>query len=103
MQVTTRKLPVVLMPSVISWMGEFMTFPDLKKPRPGDFCLLCSEEPSFIGVFVPQKPEAWGGDTGIPRLFRYCLCSKCHKKPDTAENVEKIILAELAGGGVHHV
>jgi len=79
-----------------------VAFPDLKKPRPGDFCLLCSGEPSIIGIFVPKEPETWGGIKGKGRIFRYCLCSNCQKKPDAPERAEKIIRAALAGGGVTH-
>lgn len=72
-------------------------------PRPGDFCLLCGEPPAVIGIFRPDDPEAFGAPAGKIRLFRYCLCSKCQKLPDTPERVEKIIRAELTGGGAHYV
>ena len=73
---------------------------NLVEKSPGDFCLLCGGEPAVFGVFVPETPEKWGGKQGKARLFRYCLCQKCHEKPDKAERAEKIIRAELAGGGV---
>jgi hypothetical protein len=78
-----------------------MTLPDLTKPRTGDSCLLCGEKPSIIGIFTPEDPEAWGATGGKDRFFRYCLCTKCHERPDTPEKVEKIIRAELAGGVIH--
>ncbi len=78
-----------------------MTLPDLSKPRPGDSCLLCGEKPSIIGIFTPEDPEALGAPGGKGRVFRYCLCSNCKGRPDTPENVEKIIRAELAEGVTH--
>jgi len=71
----------------------------LSKKLPTDFCLLCGGTPDVIGVFVPQPPETWGSRKGKSRLFRYCLCLTCQKKPDAQERVEKIIRAELSGGG----
>jgi len=79
-----------------------MNAEDIKKPLPGDFCLLCGGAPDVIGVFVPQDPETWGSRKDKGRIFRYCLCSSCQKKPDAPGRAEKIIRAELAGGGVHH-
>jgi hypothetical protein len=79
-----------------------MSLPDLKKPCPGDSCLMCGGAPAVIGIFKPDDPKAWGGLDGKTRLFRYCLCSKCHARPKTPEDAEKIIRAELAGGGVTH-
>lgn len=79
-----------------------MTIPDLKKPLPGDSCLVCGEPPKIIGIFTPTSPQNWGALPGKSRFFRYCLCSECHKEPDTPEKVEKIIRAELAGGGLTH-
>jgi hypothetical protein len=74
-----------------------MNLLEIKKPLPGDFCLLCNGEPSIIGVFIPDKSLKWGGLISKQRFFRYCLCSKCQKKPDAMERVEKVIRAELAG------
>ena len=64
-----------------------------------DFCLFCGGAPDVIGVFVPEDPELWGGRKGKKRIFRYCLCEKCHELPDVPERVEKIIRAAFAGGG----
>ena len=72
----------------------------LAQKLPSDFCLLCGGAPDVLGVFVPQEPEAWGSTKGKGRIFRYCLCSKCHNMPDAAERTEKIVRAELTGGGV---
>jgi len=77
-----------------------MTLPDLRKPRPGDSCLLCGEKPCIVVIFAPDDPVAWGASGGRGRVFRYCLCSNCKGRPDTPEYVEKVILAELSGGGV---
>jgi len=79
-----------------------MKIEDIKNSWPSDFCLLCGGAPDVIGVFVPQDPETWGSAKGKGRIFRYCLCSSCQKKPDTPDRAEKIIHAELAGGGVTH-
>ncbi len=79
-----------------------MIVDDLTKPCPGDQCLICGEVPAIIGIFSPDEPTAWGGTHGKARLFRYCLCSSCHSKPGVAERTEKIIRAELVGGGVNH-
>ncbi len=65
---------------------------------PSDACLLCGDIPGVVGVFIPDDPASWGGSAG--KAFRYCLCSKCHQRPDKAERVEKVIRHELAGGGV---
>jgi hypothetical protein len=80
-----------------------MKIEEITQPRPGDLCLICGAPPAIIGVFKPQEPETWGAAPGKARFLRYCLCSKCHGRPDTPEKAEKIIRAELAGGSVHHV
>lgn len=73
----------------------------LPSPKwPSDFCLFCGGVPDMIGVFVPQDPLAWGGNIGKGRIFHYCLCSSCQKKPDAPGRAEKIIRTALAGGGV---
>jgi hypothetical protein len=72
----------------------------LTESRPGDSCLICGEVPAVIGIFKPEEPETWGAPAGKTRLIRYCLCVKCHGKPETPENAEKIIRGELSGGGV---
>lgn len=74
----------------------------LTENLPGDHCLLCGGAPVVVGVFIPQDPEAWGSTKGKGRIFRYCLCESCQKKPDSPERVEKIIRVEIAGGGVTH-
>ena len=79
-----------------------MKIETLSRKLPSDFCLLCGGAPDIIGVFVPQDPESWGSTKSKGRIFRYCLCLSCQKKPDTPDRAEKIIRAELAGGGVIH-
>jgi hypothetical protein len=74
----------------------------LSRKRPGDLCLICGGAPDVIGIFVPETQESWGGAKGKDRIFRYCLCGRCNGRGDKADRVEKIIRAELAGGGVHH-
>ena len=66
-----------------------------------DHCLICGGTPAVVAIFAPEDPEAWGATGGKDRFFRYCLCTKCHERPDTPEKVEKIIRAELAGGVIH--
>jgi len=78
-----------------------MIIDDLKKPCPGDFCLLCGGNPEVIGVFIPKEPSTWGGAPGRSRLICYCLCSSCQNKPDAPIRAEKIIRAELGGGANH--
>jgi hypothetical protein len=79
-----------------------MKIEDLSHKLPSDFCLLCGGTPTIIGIFKPAEPTAWGGTPGKTRLFRYSLCSSCQKKLDAPERAEKIIRAELAGGGANH-
>lgn len=69
---------------------------------PSDHCLICGADPAMVGLFKPDEPLKWGAATGKTRIIRYCLCSKCHTKPDTPERAEKIIRVELAGGGLNH-
>lgn len=75
-----------------------MKLNEIVKPHPGDHCLICGGPPALIGIFTPEHPEGWGAPTGKSRFFRYCVCEKCHPKPDTTQRVEKIIRAEIAGG-----
>lgn len=79
-----------------------MNLRDIHKPIVGDKCLLCGNAPSVIGVFMPDDPGAWGAPTGKTRFVRYCLCNNCQVKPNISTKVEKIIRAELSGGGVTH-
>ncbi|OGP59973.1 MAG: hypothetical protein A2V65_01590 [Deltaproteobacteria bacterium RBG_13_49_15] len=89
-------------------MSTFSPFLPNMKPEalteklPSDHCLICGAAPAIIGIFTPEDPTAWGAKNGKTRLIRYCLCDKCHGRQETLENVEKIIRAELAGGGVTH-
>lgn len=79
-----------------------MKFETLSETLPTDRCLVCGGYPDVIGVFVPEEPVKWGAAPGKTRLVRYCLCNSCHERPETPERAEKIIRAELAGGGVTH-
>lgn len=79
-----------------------MNLCDIHKPITGDKCLLCGNAPSVISVFVPDNPQRWGAAPGKTRFVRYCLCEKCKGKKDTPIRVEKVILAELSGGGATH-
>lgn len=75
---------------------------EMLKHLTSDSCLLCGGKPTTAGVFVPDKPEAWGAAKGKGRIFRYSLCSECNQRTDKAEAAEKVIRSELAGGGIIH-
>jgi len=79
-----------------------MKIENLVKPFVGDHCLLCGGKPFCIGIFTPQDPQQWGAVGEKSRFVRYCLCEKCKEKSETPEKVEKVIRAELAGGGMTH-
>lgn len=85
--------------STIDFLTSFIN-EGIELKRPGDFCLLCGEAPSIIGVFIPQDPVAWGSRKGKSRFFRYCLCEKCRERSDIQDAVEKVIRVEV--GGVSH-
>ena len=78
-----------------------MKLEEMTQARPGDHCLVCGAHPAVIGIFTPSDPVQWGAPQGKTRLVRYCLCQRCKQKPDTPDNVEKIIRAELVGGVTH--
>jgi hypothetical protein len=69
----------------------------LRQPRP---CLLCGAfPPAYQGIFIPDKPELWGGKPGKVRLLGYTLCARCKDLPDLALHVEGRLQAELVGRG----
>jgi hypothetical protein len=69
----------------------------LRQPRP---CLLCGAFPPVVqGIFVPDKPEVWGGKPGKVRLLGYALCARCKALPDFTLHVEARIMASLVGRG----
>jgi len=68
----------------------------LRQPRP---CLLCGGPPAYSGLFIPDKPEAWGGKPGKMRVLAYALCARCAALPDKALHVEARIQAGLVGRG----
>jgi hypothetical protein len=69
----------------------------LRQPRP---CLLCGSFPTAVqGIFVPDKPELWGGKPGKVRLLGYALCRRCQALPDLALHVEARLMAGLVGRG----
>jgi len=41
-----------------------MNIPDLIKPLPGDFCLLCGGTPFCIGIFKPTNSQIYGAPEG---------------------------------------
>lgn len=71
----------------------------LATPQP---CLLCGfATPEYTGVFVPDRPECWGGTAGQPRVLVYALCAACCARPDKTLAIEARIqhgLDALAGG-----
>lgn len=72
-----------------------MKLHEITAPHPGDLCLVCGATPEIIGIFTPEDQAAWGAPSGKSRFFRYCLCSKCKERRDTADKVEKILRAML--------
>lgn len=78
-----------------------MELEEMTQARPGDHCVICGAQPTVIGIFQPTDPLKWGAPIGKTRFVRYCLCSKCQGRPDTPDQVEKIIRAELVGGVSH--
>jgi hypothetical protein len=45
----------------------------LRQPRP---CLLCGAfPPTYVGIFIPDKHELWGGKPGKGRRLGYALCA----------------------------
>jgi len=69
----------------------------LRQPRP---CLLCGAyPPAYSALFLPEKPEVWGGTPGKGRALAYALCARCFALPDKAQHVEATIQARLVGRG----
>ncbi len=67
----------------------------LQTPKP---CILCGVFPAPVqGLFVPDKPEAWGGKPGKVRLLGYGICHRCQALPDLALRVEAQLQAGLVG------
>jgi hypothetical protein len=69
----------------------------LRQPRP---CLLCGAfPPAYVGIFVPDKPELWGGKPWKVRLLGYALCSRCTTMPALTLHIEGRLQADLVGQG----
>jgi hypothetical protein len=69
----------------------------LRQPKP---CVVCGDpEPSYAGLFLPNKPELWGGAPGTTRLLAYALCARCTALPEITRHVEARIMAGLVGRG----
>lgn len=68
----------------------------LQQYRP---CVLCGRPPAVSGIFVPTKPEAWGGKPNKVRLLSYTLCRACFALPeqDRALAVEARLQAGVVG------
>ena len=65
----------------------------LSTPGP---CLLCGTFPApYRGIFVPDRPEPWGGKAGKIRLLGYALCAACYALPDLPQHVEACLQASL--------
>lgn len=61
-------------------------------------CVLCgSQAVVYSALFVPDKPELWGGTPGKTRVLGYCLCRACKALPDLTSHVEARIQAGLVG------
>ena len=64
----------------------------LLQPRP---CLLCGAfPPAYQGIFIPDKPEFWGGPPGKVRLLGYALCARCRALPDLTLYIEGHLQAD---------
>lgn len=64
-------------------------------PQP---CLLCGAgETVCAALFVPARPEVWGGAPDTRRVLVYRLCARCFAKPDKAQAVEAMLMARLVG------
>ncbi|HPA14892.1 MAG TPA: hypothetical protein PKV75_06430 [Desulfobacterales bacterium] len=72
-----------------------MQVQELIQPYVGDHCIICGAPPEVIGIFKPDTPSLYGAPPGKTRFIRYCLCEKCRTSKGVAEQVEKIIHAEL--------
>ncbi len=65
----------------------------LAQPRP---CLLCGcPQPYYTGMFIPDRPELWGGKPNKTRVLGYALCARCFALPDRSMHVEARIQAGL--------
>lgn len=83
----TEKNPDKLMAYMVQKMKE------RGEPLP-NCCILCGRDPSFLALFIPKNPEAWGGKKDVPRLLLYALCERCEKMPNKAVAVENKITSE---------
>lgn len=67
----------------------------LRQPRP---CLLCGAfPPAYTGMFLPDRPELWGGQPNKTRVLAYALCARCYAPPDRNTHVEARIMAGVVG------
>jgi hypothetical protein len=69
----------------------------LRQPH---LCLLCAvPQTAFAGLYVPDKPEAWGGTRGRIRVLGYRLCKACFALPvqERCTRVEARLAAHIAG------
>lgn len=61
-------------------------------------CLLCGAvETACRAVFVPSRPEVWGGAPGKRRLCVYRLCAACYARPEKLLEVEAQLMQRLVG------
>lgn len=64
-------------------------------PQP---CILCESSKTVCrALFVPSRPEVWGGTPGKRRVLVYRLCRTCLAKPDKALLVEARLMRRLVG------
>ena len=63
-----------------------------------DRCLLCGRRPFVMAVWLPTADACrkLGVPAGEVRSVGYCLCKKCHRRPDWTSRAEERILAEAA-------
>ena len=61
-------------------------------------CLLCGAfPPAYQVIFLPVKPEAWGGKPGKVRLLGYALCQRCYALPDVTRRAEAPLMRDVVG------
>lgn len=55
----------------------------MTKPQPSDKCILCGQQPRFIGIFTPVA------SLGIGRAIPYAICDQ-HGKPGSQKLMQAV-------------
>ena len=76
----------------LTWRQACHVQQQMQRPGP---CLLCgSPHAAIAAVFMPDRPECWGGTRGRQRLVGYRVCPTCFARPGVQDQAE----AKLAQG-----